>query len=479
MGDKVQNTSFQLVDDIDRNDCEIGDPVEMLDQMADKYKRQKDMYREARDYYFKLNLWVFYLPLLIVQGLTNVLTHTSIRPDFGYASEMRTTVAILNALVSVWTAAQLKLGWNIKTRSASSTLTKYRELSGQIDTLNIILRCQQEKCTKGAIDFVNTCYEKEKSIMENEITIPTFISKKYAVKHLEHLAEEQDEDSDNDAESNAEVSIDLHSTDFNLDENESMVDEEQVDVKEQAPVQAAVVPPTVDDKTNPGASGKTNPAPKPASLKPASPKTSDTKAPAAGQDDKPPEDPATKVLGDFLSFEDRNMNSSLLFKTLLARFRNLKWLYGQAANYYHLMNLAFFYTPLLIFGTINTILTSLIVGDSLGYISLLIIVVSAIVSVLTGLQMTLRWEAESSRCMETHQMYRHLDAETSYRLMLIEKGVTIKHAAEFAWKSRELEAQTTDSVPAIPQYIFSDSKKQQKLLQLEKELEDRIGSSTE
>ena len=63
--------------------------------------------------------------------------------------------------------------------------------------------------------------------------------------------------------------------------------------------------------------------------------------------------------------------------------------------------------------------------------------------------------------------------------MLIEKGVTIKHAAEFAWKSRELEAQTADSVPAIPQYIFSDSKKQQKLLQLEKELEDRIGSSTE
>ena len=84
--------------------------------------------------------------------------------------------------------------------------------------------------------------------MENEITIPTFISKKYAVKHLEHLAEEQDEDSDNDAESNAEVSIDLHSTDFNLDENESIVDEEQVDVKEQAPVQAAVVPPTVDGK---------------------------------------------------------------------------------------------------------------------------------------------------------------------------------------------------------------------------------------
>ena len=59
--------SFALEDDI-LGESRVEDPLTLLEELNEKYKRQKNMYRDTRDFYFRLNLFVFYLPLLIVQG---------------------------------------------------------------------------------------------------------------------------------------------------------------------------------------------------------------------------------------------------------------------------------------------------------------------------------------------------------------------------------------------------------------------------
>ena len=64
--------SFQLTDDVDDGgDLSMQDPMKLLVQLNEKYHRQKTLYKMTRDYYYKLNLFVFYLPLLIVQGQLN------------------------------------------------------------------------------------------------------------------------------------------------------------------------------------------------------------------------------------------------------------------------------------------------------------------------------------------------------------------------------------------------------------------------
>ncbi|XP_063725572.1 uncharacterized protein LOC134853502 [Symsagittifera roscoffensis] len=174
----VRNTHFQLGDDIS-DPSKIKDPLTLLEQLNEKYKRQKAMYRETRDYYFRLNLFVFYLPLLIVQGMTSVLTHSAMTTGKDDDNSMKLLVAVLNGVLSVWTAAQMKLGWNQKYQSANSTLIKYRDMSGRVAMLCLILDCQKTKSAVGVVEFINNCYENEKNIMQSEIAIPTFIARKY------------------------------------------------------------------------------------------------------------------------------------------------------------------------------------------------------------------------------------------------------------------------------------------------------------
>ena len=60
---------FQLAANLKEDDeTNLGDPKKLLQQLSDKYNAQKSMYMEARNYYFNLNLWVFYMPILVVQG---------------------------------------------------------------------------------------------------------------------------------------------------------------------------------------------------------------------------------------------------------------------------------------------------------------------------------------------------------------------------------------------------------------------------
>ena len=80
-----------------------------------------------------------------------------------------------------------------------------------------------------------------------------------------------------------------------------------------------------------------------------------------------------------------NENKFITFSgVLLKRFRNLKWVYSFTAKYYYFLNLGCFYTPLLVFGTTNTILASIIIDESADNISSLVIKISTVVSVLTG-----------------------------------------------------------------------------------------------
>ena len=48
--------------------------------------------------------------VVMVTGLTTVLTHMSGRPVIPQHDKIKIIVAILNGMSSVWTAAQLKLG---------------------------------------------------------------------------------------------------------------------------------------------------------------------------------------------------------------------------------------------------------------------------------------------------------------------------------------------------------------------------------
>ena len=44
---------------------------------------------------------------------------------------------------------------------------------------------------------------------------------------------------------------------------------------------------------------------------------------------------------------------------------------------------------------------------------------------------------------------------TYSRMMLADQGVPVKNAAKFAWKCRDVEDQTVDDEPAIPQFIVA------------------------
>ncbi|XP_075253278.1 uncharacterized protein LOC142345079 [Convolutriloba macropyga] len=106
----IQSSSFNLADDVDIDNGTLRDPVKLLEVMNEKYHRQKTLYKETRDYYYKLNLFVFFLPLLIVQGVTTVLTHMASDKSLPNHESLKIVVAVLNGMSSVWAAAQLKLG---------------------------------------------------------------------------------------------------------------------------------------------------------------------------------------------------------------------------------------------------------------------------------------------------------------------------------------------------------------------------------
>ncbi|XP_063716982.1 uncharacterized protein LOC134844295 isoform X3 [Symsagittifera roscoffensis] len=441
----MESTNFQLTDDVDDGgDLSMQDPMKLLVQLNEKYHRQKTLYKMTRDYYYKLNLFVFYLPLLIVQGLTTVLTHMSGRPVIPQHDKIKIIVAILNGMSSVWTAAQLKLGrWNQKTQSANSTLIKYRDMSAHVAMFLTILKCQKEMSPKGMLMFVESCYDNEKSIMQNEITVPPFIVKRY----------DSGEITPDDTTGNMAKHIEKEDAKKAAKEAKKSKKKKKASVEDNPKMGEAG---TELDVTNVGGQGEED-APlisKPGgeTSKPASGASGDNKekdAKAAGEETEGEDEDEDD--GD----EDSNVNGKQLFMNLLSRYRALKWLYGHAARYYYLLNLTCFYTPLVIFGTLNTILTSLTVDDKDSVFSMVVIKISAVTSILTGLQMQLQWESESAKCEKTFQMYRRLDSEITYRMMLADQGVPVKNAAKFAWKCRDVEDQTVDDEPAIPQFIVA------------------------
>ncbi len=116
----------------DSKPSSLRDPMKILDELEDKYSRQKTIYRESKELYSKMNLFLFYLPVLIVQGqtfrlsmntigvkldslmiagITTVLTHVAILEHIDNHGALKVIVAVLNGFLSVWSAAQLKLGF--------------------------------------------------------------------------------------------------------------------------------------------------------------------------------------------------------------------------------------------------------------------------------------------------------------------------------------------------------------------------------
>ncbi|XP_075252808.1 uncharacterized protein LOC142344773 isoform X2 [Convolutriloba macropyga] len=457
---QMRGQTFQLTEDVDVAST-LQDPEKLLSQLNEKYHRQKVLYKETRNYYFKLNLWVFFLPLLVVQGMTTVLTHMSGNPkNAEWRDQLRIVVAVLNGASSVWTAAQLKLGWSQKTQSANSTLIKYRDMSAHVSMFCTILNCQINKCVKGVVEFVESCYENEKTIMQNEITIPPHIIRRYdtgqmkkenALGNIQKQLELREKEERRKAEKAAKkTAAKKKSSSANKADNPKAKDNEEEEICETTAAQLEADP----NEDAPLISKPEGTAPNKAGKSSASGEK--TKKVSDDTTEKAEEDLEEKEKEEnFDGTEDSNMNAGLLLKSILCRYRAFKRLYGNAGRYYYLLNLGCFYCPLVFFGTLNTILTSLTVDDADTILSMAVIKISALVSILTGLQMTLQWENEGSKCLEAHQMYRKLDSEISYRLMLSEQGVPIKNAAEFAWKCRDVEDQTVDTEPKVPNFIIA------------------------
>ncbi|XP_063724830.1 uncharacterized protein LOC134852903 [Symsagittifera roscoffensis] len=368
--------------------------------------------------------------------MTSVLTHSAMTTGKDDDNSMKLLVAVLNGVLSVWTAAQMKLGWNQKYQSANSTLIKYRDMSGRVAMLCLILDCQKTKSAVGVVEFINNCYENEKNIMQSEIAIPTFIARKYRKAAISKGGSRSQSRIQSGRVSRASREGTLQNPQLRgLTENVEMGNLAQ------------------DGKL-------ANNSVSPAGINKGGQQEEEAKG-GQGEGGGLSKSVSMTSISAILSQSDKNLDSSLLLGVLLKRFRNLKWVYSFTAKYYYFLNLGCFYTPLLVFGTTNTILASIIIDESADNISSLVIKISTVVSVLTGLQMTLQWESESSKCFEAHHLYSKLDSETSYRLMLSEQGVAIKNAAEFAWKCKEIEEQTVDAAPAIPQYVLDHIRKLQ------------------
>ncbi|XP_075264122.1 uncharacterized protein LOC142356012, partial [Convolutriloba macropyga] len=339
--------------------------------------------------------------------------------------------------------------WNQKTQSANSTLIKYRDMSGMVATYCLILGCQKEKDSEGVIEFVNNCYENEKNIMATQIPVPTFIAKRY-LNPKTNPESKPNADKTRPPFSAASGKVSVDGSWSKLTNNP----DPELGLKPETPDVAITIHDGSAEKSDGEKNsneGKHQLAKIGASLNEMTHSLSRTLSQLSVE--------------KFLRENDNNVKTQVLLNALLMRYRNLKWLYGRTAKYYYTLNLAWFYSPLLILGTLNTILTSVIIGndgDTQSQMSLLVIKVSTVVSILTGLQLTLQWESESSKCYEAHQLYRKLGSETSYRLMLSKQGVSMKNTAEFAWKCREVEEQTVDTAPAVPKYIQKKIRKMQK-----------------
>ncbi|XP_075265131.1 uncharacterized protein LOC142357367 [Convolutriloba macropyga] len=128
-------------------------------------------------------------------------------------------------------------------------------------------------------------------------------------------------------------------------------------------------------------------------------------------------------------------------------------MFYDAAKLFWMLTIVSFYLPVLVCHVVACVVP-LIMDMHEFEASIAVILANVLAAMLTGVQAKLLWEKQSIQNDEAFQLYRTLEAETSYRLMLINQGIHIRHIVNFTWQCKDFELRLFTTLPAIPHHIY-------------------------